>query len=64
MYARRGMSFFALSNALILRSYVLSGEIAYFNSPNGELSNDLSGVVVLRRKVALHTSSHLTPTEA
>ena len=37
MYARRAMSFFALSNALILRSYVLSGEIAYFNSPNGEL---------------------------
>ena len=36
--ARRAMSFFALSNALIfgLRSY--SGEIAYFNLPNGELS--------------------------
>ena len=40
------------------------GEIAYFNSPNRELSNDLSDVVVQRRKVALHTSSHLTPNEA
>ena len=34
------------------------------NSPNQELSNDLSDVVVRRRKVALHTISHLTPTEA
>ena len=39
MYARLAMSFFALSNALILQSYVISGEIAYFNSPNRELSN-------------------------
>ena len=46
--------------------FVLSypGEFSHSNSPNWELSNDLSGVVVLRRKVALHTSSHLTPTEA
>ena len=45
MYARHTMSFFALSNALILRSYVLyPGEIAYFNSPNEELSN---GVLVM-----------------
>ena len=40
------------------------GEISYSNSPNWELSNDFSDVVVRRRKVALHTSSHLTPTEA
>ena len=39
MYARLAMSFFALSNALILQSYVDPGEIAYFNSPNRELSN-------------------------
>ena len=64
MHARLAMSFFALSNTLILQSYVLSGEIANFNSPNRELSNDLSDVVVRRRKVALHTSSHLMPTEA
>ena len=63
MYARLAMSFFALSNALILQSYV-PGEIAYFNSPNRELSNDISDVVVRRRKVALHTISHLAPTEA
>ena len=44
-----------------LRSY--PGEISHSNSPNRELSNDLSDVVVWRRKVALHTSSHLTPTE-
>ena len=40
MYARLAMSFFALSNALILlTSY--PAEIAYFNSPNRELSNDV-----------------------
>ena len=45
MYAGLAISFFALSNALILQSYVLSGEIAYFNSPNRELSN---GVRVMK----------------
>ena len=40
------------------------GEISYFDSPNRELSNDLLDVVVRRRKVAPHTSSHLKPTEA
>ena len=45
-----------------LRSY--PGEISHSNSPHRQLSNDLSDVVVRRRKVALHTSSHLTPTEA
>ena len=40
------------------------GEMSHSNSPNQELSNDLLDVVVQRRKVALHTSSHLTPTEA
>ena len=40
MYARLAMSFFALSNALILQSYVLfPGEMAYFNSPNRQLFN-------------------------
>ena len=39
-----------------LRSY--PGEISHSNSPDRELSNDLSDVVVRRRKVALHTSSH------
>ena len=33
------------------------------NSPNRGLSNDISDLVVRRRKVALHTVSHLTPTE-
>ena len=45
-----------------LRSY--PGEISHSNSPNRELSNDLSDVVMRRREVVLHTSSHLTPTEA
>ena len=48
-------------NFFCFRSY--PGEISHSNSPNRELSNDLSDVVVRRRKVALHTSSHLTPTE-
>ena len=39
MYAGHEMSFFALSNALILQSYAYPAEIAYFNSPNRELSN-------------------------
>ena len=45
-----------------LRSY--PGEVSHSNSPNRKLSNDISVLVVRRRKVALHTSSHLTPTEA
>ena len=49
-------------NFFYFRSY--PGEISHSNSPNRELSNDLSDVVVRRRKVALHTSSHLMPTEA
>ena len=40
------------------------GEIAYFNSPNRELSNDVSLLEVLPGKVALHTSSNLMPIEA
>ena len=40
------------------------GEISHSNSPIWELLNDLSDVVVRRRKVALHTSSHLMPTAA
>ena len=34
-----------------------------FGSPDRELSNDFLVVVVHRRKVELHTSSHLTPIE-
>ena len=45
-----------------LRSY--PGEISHSNSPNRELSNDVLLLEVLPRKVALHTISHLTPTEA
>ena len=39
-------------------------EIAYFNSPNRELSNVVLLVEVRPRKIALHTSSHLMPIEA
>ena len=45
-----------------LRSY--PGEISYLNSANRELSNDASLLEVLPRRVALHTSSLLTPIEA
>ena len=41
MYAYLAMSFFALSNALVLQYYVFPAEIAYFNSPNRELSNSV-----------------------
>ena len=40
------------------------GEISHLNSANRELSNDIWPVGVRRRKVALHTSSHLTPIKA
>ena len=40
-----------------LRSY--PGEISHSNSPNRQLSNDISDVVVRRRKVALHTLCQL-----
>ena len=45
-----------------LRSY--PGEISHSNSAKRELSNDVSLLEVLPRKVALQTSSHLTPIEA
>ena len=49
-------------NFFCLRSY--AGEISHPNSPNRQLSNNLSDVVVRRIKVAVHTILHLTPTEA
>ena len=49
------MSFFALSNALVLTSY--RGEIAYFNSPNGELSNGV-------RVMALYLSKLVDPSRS
>ena len=45
-----------------LRSY--TGEISRSNSAKPELSNDVSILEVLPRKVALHTRSHLTPLES
>ena len=39
MYGRLAMSFFALSNALFFSLTSYPGEIAYFNSPNRQLSN-------------------------
>ena len=39
MYARRAMSFFALWNLLFFGLSSYPTEIAYFNSPNGVLSN-------------------------
>ena len=40
------------------------GEIAHLDSANRELSNEIQPVEARGRKVALHTSSHLMPTEA
>ena len=42
-----------------LRSY--PSEISHSNLAKRELSNDVSLLEVLQRKVALHTSSHLLP---
>ena len=49
-------------NFFCLTSY--PGDISQSDSANRELSNDVLAVVVRRLKIALHTSSHLTPTEA
>ena len=49
-----------ISKAIIFMSCLIS----HSSSPNRELSNDILDVVVQRRKVTLHASSHLTPTEA
>ena len=53
-----------LSKAITFCLSSYPGEISHPNSPNRELSNDISDVVLRQRKVALHTISHLTPTEA
>ena len=50
------------SHNFCLTSY--AGEISHSNLANRELSNELSLLEMRRRKVALHTSSHLTPIEA
>ena len=47
---------------LCLRSY--PGEISHTNLAKQALSNDVSLLEVLPRKVALHISSHLLPIEA
>ena len=43
--------------------FVLGPILSHSNSPKLELSNDLADVVMRGRKVALHSISHLTPTE-
>ena len=48
-------------NFFRLTSY--PGQISHSNSTNRELSKDVSLLEVLPRKVALHTSSDLTPIE-
>ena len=53
-----------LSKALTFCLASYPGEISHSNSANRELSNDVSDLGVYRRKVAHHTSSHITPTEA
>ena len=56
MYARRAV-IFSLSNALILQSYFLSWWNCIFNSPNGELSNDV-------RVMALYWSKIVDPSRS
>ena len=53
-----------LSKAVTFCLASYPGEISYSNSAMRELSNDVLLLEVLPRKVALHTSSHLTPIEA
>ena len=53
-----------LSKAITFYLRSNPGEISHSNYSKRELSNDVSLLEVRPRKVALHTSSHLTPTEA
>ena len=53
-----------LSKAITFCLRSCPGEISHSKSAKRELSNDVSLLEVLPRKVALHTTSHLTPTEA
>ena len=53
-----------LSKAITFCLTSYPGENSHSNSANRELSNDVLVVELRRRKVALHTSSHLTPIEA
>ena len=53
-----------LSKAITFLLRSNPGEISHSNSANRELSNDVSDLVLRRRKVALHTSSHLMAAEA
>ena len=52
----------ALVQEFCFRSY--PGEMSHSNSAKRELSNDVLLLEVLPRKVALHTSSHITPIES
>ena len=52
-----------LAKAITFYLRFYPGEISHSNSPNLELSN-ISDLAVCQIKVAFHTSSHLTPTEA
>ena len=61
LYAHRSKKVFKSNNFFSLTS--CRAEIWYFSSANRELSINVLVAVVCRRKVALHTSSHLTPTE-
>ena len=53
-----------LSKAITFCLTSYPGEISHSNSANRELSNGISVMELRRREIALHTSSHLTPTEA
>ena len=53
-----------LSKAITFFFLSYPGEISHSNSAKRELSNDVSLLEVLPKKVALHTRSHLAPIEA
>ena len=53
-----------LSKAITFFVLGSPSDISHSNLAKRELSNDVSLLEVLPRKVALHTSSHLTPIKA
>ena len=53
-----------LSKAITFFVLSYTGELSHSNSAKRELSNDVSLLEVLPKKVALHTSSHLIAIEA
>ena len=64
MYAHLAMSFLHFQTLLFFSLTSCHGEIAFFNSPNQELSNNVWLVQFQRRKVAVHIFFGVVPSRA